>query len=125
MRNIDLLAVFIVSSVLNLTLFGLITYLTIRMIKIRQNEFYLIFISTYLCLALLTRIGNYIYELAVFPEEEFNRRTVEDYSDVYGKYFYHLPMMFFALASVCFLFRWLDFYYSTPEVMNYDTERSK
>lgn len=74
---------------------------------------------------MLSRICNYIYEIIKYPNEPFNHFIKQDTADVYGAYFIHLPMMFYSLASVWFLMRWLAFYYSTPECMNYNHRKAQ
>ena len=125
MRNLDLLPYFLILSFVSLAIAWFIAYIAYRLYKINQHEFYLMFINIYICLSLVTRTIDYIYELSVHPREDFNHLVGEKNVNIIGEYFYHFPLMFQSLVSVWFLFRWLDLYFSWEEWMDFDISKSK
>ena len=72
-------------------------------------------------IAMISRVSNNIYELAAYWNDDFNHYVREQYHEIWRDFLYHLPILFYLLASWWFLMRWLDFYYSTPECVNFDS----
>ena len=122
---IYLLPIFIVVILLNFVLMWMIIAQEIKYKNVsRIGRFFTIGVIIFLLCANLFRAVYLLYLVIQSPDRHFNRyrRTEED---LLADYFSHFPWLFFGLASITFLFKWIDDYYGVPVNWNFNLKKSK
>lgn len=124
MEHLYLLPVFIVVILLNFVLMWMIIIQEIKYKNVsRIGRFFTLGVIIFLLCANLFRAVYLLYLVIQSPDRHFNRyRKTEE--DLLADYFSHFPWLFFGLASITFLFKWIDDYYGVPVNWNFNLKKS-
>ena len=121
MHHISLLPIFCIVILLN---FILLSMSILNEVKYRKYQmgvrFYPNLVLFFIWWAYLTRGTFLIYIVSEYPYTHFNRFMNDQYGDMYWAYLEQFPNMFYCLASVTYLIKWVSEYYAVPVNSNYD-----
>lgn len=123
MHHIDLLPIFIIVILINIILLGVSVMNEVRHRNaFGKLRFYPNLILLFIWWAYSTRGFYLIYIVSQYPQDDFNRSVNNEYDDMLRVYFNHLPNMFYGLAAVAYLIKWIAEYYEIPINSNFDEQ---
>lgn len=121
MDHLNLLPAFCILILINVLLLSFTVAREIRYRNVKmKSRFYPTLILWLICCAFIFRGVLLVYLMTVYPKHPFNRFDVKTYSDMIRVYLSYLPSIFYSMASVAMVMKWVDDYYSIPTSSNYD-----